>query len=401
MSEPANIPTASRGVVNVAEINPYAPRPFTFTEAAICLRDSIRAAGHESEIFQNRTDITRRTIVLGALPPHLSAVDQLDPAKTVIYNFEQLGNAVAVGGTDYPKWLQRWLVADYHSQNIAWLRRQMSDTRHSALRAFELPIVPSPSLRFRPDLAAPPTVDVLFYGSPNPRRTHVLDQLRAAGLSVEVVAGAFAEELAPAIHRARLVLHVHYFETALFPVARFLQPVVQGVPVVCETSAFSAQNDWSGSGIVFAPYDQLVEACRALLAEPDATTTERVRQTFNFARSIDFNTPFERLLRALRQPVAKAIPAPPVPIPAPTGPPAAPQAATQPGDPVDVHTLLSNEEIEAILAQEAGELPPEAHQSPPPLKMVERQPGKGRYGALIVALLLVFSVYTIWMGMRR
>jgi hypothetical protein len=33
--------------------------------------------------------------------------------------------------------------------------------------------------------------------------------------------------------------------------------------------------------------------------------------------------------------------------------------------------------------------------------MVERQPGKGRYGALIVALLLVFSVYTIWMGMRR
>ncbi len=391
------VSSSHRGVVNVAEINPYAPRPYTFTEAAICLRDSIRAAGYGSEIYQNRTDVTRRTIVLGALPPHLEALDQLDPAKTVIYNLEQLGNPIAVGGTDYPKWLQRWLVADYHSQNIAWLRRQTLANRHGALRAFELPIVPSASLRFRPHLAAPATVDVLFYGSPNPRRTQVLDQLRAAGLSVEVVAGAFADELAPAIHRARLVLHVHHFETALFPVARFLQPIVQGVPIVCETSTFSEENDWSQSGIAFSPYDQLVDACRTLLAEPDASTTQRVRKTFNFTRTIDFQTPLERLLRALEPPAVQRIPAPPMPIPAPTGPPPAP--LTEP--PADVKTLLSTEEIEAILAQESSELPPESHEPAPPVKLVERQPGKGRYGVLIVALLLIFSVYTIWMGMRR
>lgn len=387
---------SSPDVINVAEINPYAPRPFTFTEAAICLRDSIRAAGYQSDIYENRTDITRRTIVLGALPPYLAPIDQLDPSKTVIYNLEQLGNRISVGGTAYPNWLQRWLVADYHTSNIEWLRQGARGPLH----AFELPIVPSPSLRFRRDLAAPPTVDVLFYGSPNPRRTHVLDGLRAAGLSVEVVAGAFGEELAPAIHRARLVLHVHYFDTALFPIARFLQPIVQGVPIVCETSAFSAQTDWSESGIVFAPYDELVAACVSLLAEPGVVLTQRARSTLAFANNIDFKTPFERLLKALELPTTHVIPPPPAPIPAPTAaPPAA--AMTSTSQQVETQTLLSNEEIEAILAKEASELPPESHEPAPPIKLVERRPGQGRYGMVALALLLIFSVYTIWMGMRR
>jgi hypothetical protein len=58
-------------------------------------------------------------------------------------------------------------------------------------------------------------------------------------------------------------------------------------------------------------------------------------------------------------------------------------------------------EIEAILAREATRLPLEAHLQPPPLKIAEREPGKGRYGVWIVALLLIFSLYTIWQSMPR
>jgi len=381
-------PAARRGVVDIALINPHAPRPYTFSEAALCLRDSIRASGFGCELHVNRSDTAHRCIVLGALPPHLPAVEQLDPRKTAIFNFEQLGSASSVIGTQYVPWLRRWLVADYHSENVDWLLRHNG----AGQRALELPIVPGPAIAFRPELPCEPVVDVLFYGTLSPRREAILEQLRQAGLSVEAVAGAFGEELTPAIKRARLVLHVHFYERGLFPVARILQPVVQGVAIVCEDSVSSRLNDWSGSGIVYAPYEGLVQACCALVADAPQRA-RRARQNQEFAAALDFVAPFERLLREL-----DAAPPPGIEPPQLLAPPAAPPgpaaAEAQP------HAPLSNEQIEAILLQEAEQLPPESHVPAAPLKMVERQPGQGKYGAWIVVLLLVFSVYTIWQGMK-
>jgi hypothetical protein len=355
-------PPGARGVVNVAEINPHAPRPYTFTEAALCLRDAIRAAGYDSEIHVNRADTSQRCIVLGALPPNLPAVDQLDARKTAVYNFEQLASGPLAAGPQYVPWLRRWLVADYHSRNIAWLRRESGGEQ----RVLELPLVPSEAIAFHPEMPREPSVDVLFFGTLNERRERLIDALRAAGMSVEVVVGAFAGELTPAIKRARIVLHAHFYSSGLFPVARVLQPVVQGVPVVCEKSVFSELADWTHSGIAFAPYEGLVEACEDLLGRPDEQQW-RIEQARAFAAAIDFATPFERLLAALAQ---------------------APEDETP------------HDEIAAILAQEAQQLPPEAHVTPQPFKLVERHPGEGKYGVWAVWLLIAFSLYTIWMTMR-
>lgn len=350
---------ASRGVVNVAEINPHAPRPFTFTEAALCLRDSIRRLGYDCDLHINRADTAQRCIVLGALPPNLPAVEQLMTGRAVIFNFEQLGSTQSVTGDEYAAWLRRWIVADYHTANIEWLLRESGGEQ----RVFELPMVPSESIAWRPDLPCDPEVDVVFFGTLSERRQRVIDGLRDAGLSVEVVQGSFGEELAPAIKRARMVLHVHFYETGLFPIARVLQPVAQGVPIVCERSVFSKGSDWAASGIVFAPYERLVEACKRLAAS-DAERAIRAKRNKEFAAAIDFATPFERLMRALDE------------------------------------APVSNEEIEQILEKESHELPPEAHLAAPALKIAERHPGQGPYGKLIVALLILFSFYTIWLSMK-
>ena len=354
-----SVPSATRGVVNVAEINPHAPRPFTFTEPALCLRDAIRKLGYDCELHVNRADTAHRCIVLGALPPNLPAVDQLAAGRAVIFNFEQLGSTQNVTGESYGDWLRQWIVADYHTANIDWLRRASG----GAQQVFELPVVPSESIAWRPEIPYEPTIDVVFFGTLSERRQRVIDGLQAAGLTVEVVQGSFGEELAPAIKRARLVLHVHFYETGLFPIARILQPVAQGVPIVCERSVFSQGSDWAASGIVFATYDKLVDACKRLAAA-DAERAIRAKRNKEFAAAIDFATPFERLMRALDD------------VPA------------------------STEEIEAILATEAEVLPPEADAPAPPFKMVERHPGQGRYGKWIVALLILFSFYTIWLSMR-
>jgi len=369
--------------INVVELNPHAPRPFAFTELALCLQDAIRAAGFASNLYVNRTNPHAISMVLGAVPPLLGPLAQLDPRKTIIVNLEQLGSTSALAGAQYRQWLRDWLVVDYHSHNVEYLKRENGPSQ----QIFELPVVPGPCVLFRPDLPADKTVDVLFYGTASERRNKIIDRLRAAGITVETVAGAFGAELTPAIRRARIVLHVHFYETGLFPVARMLQPVVNGVPIVCETSAFSARSDWSRSGILFADYDRLVEACASLLQSGDEQR-ERTLQTQRFAAQLDFATPLGLVLDALAARLAQ--PRPPAQLATPV------HADGETGD-----VLLSTEEIEAILEREAQALPPEPHLPAGPVPIAERQLlGQGRLGRWAVWLLVAFTLFGAWQAIR-
>ena len=183
------------------------------------------------------------------------------------------------------------------------------------------------------------------------------------------------------------MLHVHFYSTGLFPVTRFLQPVASGVPIVCETSEFSSRSDWRQSGILFAPYDGLVAACTSLLRSP-GEREKRAILTRQFAARLDFSTPFNLLLEAVAGRLATAH--------APT--PALKQefVPTAPAD----DEAMSNSEIEDLLAQEQDVLAPESHLAPPPVRIVERQLGQGRWGVWAVWLLVLFSLFTIWQSMR-
>lgn len=350
--------------INVVEKNPYVPQPFVFSEVAVCLRDAIRAAGFPSEHLVNRIDPGGFSIILGGRPEFQQELAHMDPARCAIFNFEQLGSASGLASPEYRRWLAGWLVLDYHASNVEWLRRENGARQ----LAFELPLVPSASLvTSGPEVKS---VDVLFYGTMSERRAQVLRELEAMGLNVEVVAGAYGHELAPAIRRAKLVLHAHFYETKLFPIARVLQPVAMGVPIVCETSVFSELNDWSRSGIVFADYEQLAETCRDLLGSPERMA-RRAQLAREFARHMDFATPFARVARAfealhLRRDIADDEP------------------AREPG-------LLTDAEIEAILAAE-GASPPEADQPAPQLAVVQRQPGQGLLGRWLAWLLIAFML---------
>ena len=374
-----NVPPSSALVVNVVELNPHAPRPFVFSEAALCLRDAIRAAGFRSEVCINRADVNALSIVIGALPQLPHGVEQMDRRKTAIFNFEQLGSTSAIATAQYRRWLRDWLVFDYHAANIEVLKRDNGP----AQQAFEVPIVPSHSIALPGGDPSTKTVDVLFYGTLNQRRARILAELEAAGLKVERVDGAYGPELTPAIRRARLVLSVHFYEAALFPVARILQPVAQGVPVVCEDSIFSARSDWSRSGIRFAAYDKLVPACLELLRSP-AEQAARARSAQGFARGLDFEQPFRLALGAMLRRLAT--------LPAVATPSELYACEAEEG--------LSVAEIEALLQREASELPPESHLQPPRLSLVERQLGHGRLGRLAAWLLLGFSVLMVWQTIR-
>jgi hypothetical protein len=355
---------AARPQINVVEKNPYVPQPFVFSEVALCLRDAIRAAGCPSEHLVNRIDPQAYSIVLGGTPAFQQELAHMDPARCAIFNFEQLGSGSRMASPEYRRWLADWLVLDYHGSNVEFLKRENGARQ----LAFELPLVPSDSLVTTGEEAK--SVDVLFYGTMSERRAKVLDELRALGLKIEVVAGAYGHELAPAVRRARLVLHVHFYETRLFPIARVLQPVAMGVPVVCETSLFSALNDWAHSGIVFADYGHLAETCRDLLDAPERMA-RRAAIAREFARHIDFATPFAHVVRAFEGLALRAD---------------VPDEETKRAE-----GPLTDAEIEAILAAE-GASPPEVDQPAPQLSVVQRQPGQGPLGKWVAWLLIAFML---------
>lgn len=281
--------------VDVVELNPHWPRPFVFTEAAICLRDSLRAAGYASDLRVNSPDCGSLAIVLAEPRTLLAWAPHLDPCRTLPFNFEQLGSDSALIGPEYLGLLRRFVTLDYHGANLAWLG--------GTGRAFELPVVPSASLAFpsggEQHAPAPIDVDVLFFGTPNGRRAAVLEALRRRGLRVEVVSGAYAWELTPVLSRARVVLHVHFYESALFPAARVLQPMASGVPVVCERSVLPQACDWTRSGIDFAALDDLPAACAELLGDPSARL-DAVRRSRRFVARMPFADRIACALQALR-----------------------------------------------------------------------------------------------------
>lgn len=368
--------------VNVVELNRFAPRPYVFSDVAICLRDSIRAAGFESEVLVNHVDPTTLSLVLGAVPPFPEMVGQLDRLRCAIVNLEQLGSGSTIAGAEYQRWLRDWLVVDYHSRNV----EEFGRLNGTAQQALVLPLVPSPSIIESPDAQASDAkmVDVLFYGTMSARRTEIVHRLQNADITVEVVAGAYGRELTDAIRRARVVLHVHFYGTGLFPAARILQPVVLDVPVVSETSVFSEGSDWSASGVLFADYDGLVDACERLLATPQEQQ-ERAAQSQTFARQLDFATPFRQVLEAMAVRLATGLPA------------AAPPDPQDLGDPGD--GPLSDAHIEAILAAEASQLPPESHLRAAPVPLVERPLGEGRF-SVVKVIWVIFTLFVLWQLLR-
>ncbi|MBL8340857.1 MAG: hypothetical protein JNL30_05245 [Rubrivivax sp.] len=282
--------------VCVVELNRHAPRPFVFTEIALSLRDMLRAAGHHAEHLVNEIDPDAINILFVPTDGWEQALARLDPARTVLFNMEQLGSDSPWARAGYIGMLARWTVADYSSANVAFLRT----ANGPAQRVHEIPVVPGGSVGFAGEAGITPCVDVLFYGTTNARRERVFKALRAAGLTLEVVSGAYGSELTPALQRARLVLHVHYYDTRLFPVARMLQPLASAVPIVCETSVCPALSDWGRSGIVFADYERLADACASLLHDP-ARQLEGVRRSLVHLRRVDTASPLNVLLANFAQ----------------------------------------------------------------------------------------------------
>ena len=235
---------------------PGYPHSEAFREVAQVLQAAAGALGHDAVLGGQTVLPGRRSIVLG--PNLLARFPQPLPDDAILYNLEQAGD----GPWFEPEVLslfRRHAVWDYSERNAANLAAM------GVPRPRVVPIGWHPVLeRIGP---AEEDIDVLFYGSTNPRRLRVLAALREAGLRVEAAWNVYGAARDALIARSKLVLNVHYFEAKVFEIVRVSYLLANGRAVVSERGAAPEEEAPFAQAVRFADYDELVPACVELLRD--------------------------------------------------------------------------------------------------------------------------------------
>ena len=160
------------------------------------------------------------------------------PKSYIAFQMEQTVSDRWFGQKDMQKLQQALLVMDYSLHNISYLNQ------HFPLnRIYYTPIAPI-------DLAGTSSdeheYDVLFYGDTNNQRRKIyLDALQKK-FKVKIINNAFGEEIWDAIRKAKVVINIHYYESALLETTRLYECLSNHALVISEKSSdFEQHTDLS------------------------------------------------------------------------------------------------------------------------------------------------------------
>jgi hypothetical protein len=225
-----------------------------FFDIGRLLHGSLRSLGVPCTFSVNQFNPCAVNVVLGS--NLLRDVQVVSSYPCILYQLEQLSEREGWFDATLLENLRRArAVWDYSRENIDFLQAR------GVAQARLVPIGFHESLRcIRP---AEPDIDVLFYGSSNERRRHVLAAL-AKECRVETLFGVYQDERDSRIGRAKIILNVHYYAAQVLEQVRISYLLNNRCFVVSEESR---DNPYAG-GIVTAPYDQLVDTCLRYLALP-------------------------------------------------------------------------------------------------------------------------------------
>ncbi len=234
----------------------------SWREAIDATRFGLAELGINAVLVQNGVQPGPTPIIFGA--HHLDpGMEDLLPADTIIYNLEQLLPGYPCHVPRYLDLLRRFRVWDFHARNVEWLHRE--GVSHSATH---VPVGYMPQLS---NIAsAGEDVDVLFYGLLTERRQAVIKALVARGLNVMALRGVFGVERDKWIARAKVVLNMHQQADGYFEALRVMHLMANGKAVVSECNDETEIDARLLPGIRAVTYDQLVDACEALVGDVDA-----------------------------------------------------------------------------------------------------------------------------------
>ena len=198
-----------------------------FLDVARYLRFQFRRLGAEVSLSKNRLREDAINFIFGA---HLGVDPRwLARHACVIVNLEQLGTGGAVVSPDYMDLLRSHAVLDYDTRNVTSYAQDPGDVPVlPLLHAPYLQDIPCPPLSERP-------IDLLFFGSMNPRREAFLKRIEATGVQVSLLdQPIYGPERDVFIRQARAVLNCHFYESSRFEQVRAFHCLSLGTPMISE-----------------------------------------------------------------------------------------------------------------------------------------------------------------------
>jgi len=227
-----------------------------FRELAETLQFGLHGLGHSASIQENTPGTDCTNIFLGA---HLLTPEQMQavPTGSIIYNLEQLGGAQL--RPEYYQLAGRHQIWDYDAKNLHYWTKL-----GSSYKPVHAPIGYIPELSRIP-AGGQQDIDVLFYGSLNERRSHILKQLKEAGVKVHVAFGVYGKERDDLIARSRIILNIHYYESKIFEIVRVSYLLANSKAVVNECSPQEEIEKGLSEAVLCVPYDSLAASCQSLL----------------------------------------------------------------------------------------------------------------------------------------
>lgn len=250
-----------------------------FLEVGELMVESLKSLGREARLQRNFVDPEGINIVLGY--QLLPEPRDLAGCRHVIYQLEQLSERE---GWFRPELLeimnQADEVWDYCEENINFLRRR------GVANLRLLPIGFHENLRRIGRKTQ--DIDVLFYGSLNPRRRAILDQI-ATFANVKCLVGVYGADRDAYIARSKIILNLHYYDAQIMEQCRIAYLLNNHAFVITEDSPSNP----FGDSIVSSPYDKLVETVRDYLGRPKDCYLKAKQgfQTFKQSSMIEYMRP--------------------------------------------------------------------------------------------------------------
>ena len=260
---------------NICVVQPHGyVHSAAFSELAELVAYGLQDLHRNARVTVNQIAGDAKNIIVGV---HLLKPDLISsfPRSSIILNTEQLWSDTASEWKETIfQWSKSFEVWDYSELNIEKLRlvgaqncKHLRIGYHKKLRR----------------LAKPPTqdIDVLFYGSINDRRRHVINALLARGVQTRILFGVYGRERDELIERSKVVLNLHFFDSKIFETVRVFYLMTNSKAVVAEVGPDTHIEPCYRDGICAADYESLVDCCVSLLSDDERR--EKLEEAANAA----------------------------------------------------------------------------------------------------------------------
>jgi hypothetical protein len=248
---------------NVAFIQPEGyPHSLALAEAAEYIFWGLIACGHHATLRKNQFVADAHNVVVCG---HMLTGSDIDavPANAILFNSEQIQNKAGWQfKSGYGTLIERCYVWDYSLKNL-------SEITHD--RKTFLPFLFCPQLVRVPAARAEPGQTLYFYGAWTDRRIKLIEEIKAAGVPVEMLFNVYTGERDAKTRNAWAILNLRSKDhITTFEPLRCTYALNNGVPVITEAApadpTFAVYEDY-----VFAfETDALVDNIVKLHRDPAA-----------------------------------------------------------------------------------------------------------------------------------